>query len=222
MTVQVHTLQLLVLRHAHVHGQAQDEEDHSRHRCGVHHAEAGASQVLGQQHAIAAINQAILHVEESSQDRTCETSHTMKAKAVQGVVNQVQFLQASGRKEAHHGANGTDPKRSQRLNEAGTWGDVHQPSHCSRHGPDGSGGSVQDALDGNPHDHGCCGSDVGGGNGQCAVTVRCEGGAAVEAQPAKPQEATAEHDKGRVGGTQILLHVFARANNSRCHVAGHP
>mmetsp|Transcript_21242 Transcript_21242/g.50537 ORF Transcript_21242/g.50537 Transcript_21242/m.50537 type:complete len:293 (-) Transcript_21242:16-894(-) len=212
----------MVVRHPHIHHQLHDQHNDGRAHGREGRASQGSCDLLADQEEAARVDQALLQGKNACEHRTPDSAHAMQAEGVQSVVHEVELVQQLDGHIAPWSAKHPEEDAPAGCHEASCGGDAHQACHGTRHSANAGRLALQHPLHEDPGQHGRCRRNERGGDGPRGHAIRDrQGRAPVEAQPAEPQQGASEDHEGRVGRTQLLLRVPARADKAAGHEAGH-
>ena len=162
-----------------------------------------------------------------------DTADEVDADHVEGVVHAELELQAD-RPGAERAGDGADDDRADEVDRATGRGDRDQAGHDARRGAERGGLAVQDPLHEQPAEHRGHGGDRGVEEGhpglghelgdvlRLALAGAEDDRADVEAVPAEPQQARADHGQREVVRLhRLLAEADPLADDQRQHQAGH-
>ena len=197
--VEAESLGLLV--GAERHDQAEHLEDDEGHDAGIDEGRAGAERLLAELRRVAG-EEAIsatpfLRGKDSGEQRASEAADTVAGEDVE------RIIQARARAEQDHevageGGDSAQGQRTERAHEAGGGGDGHETDDDAGRGAHGGDVSGAHGVEDRPDHQRRHRRQEGVGERQCRRSVRGERAAAVEAEPAEPEQPGAQQHEGDV------------------------
>ena len=177
------------------------------HDEGVDGAEAGAPELLKELLAagVGAVGVHAVIGEDADEEGAEVAAHTVHGEHVEGVVEVELVLDNLDEEVAPGGGEAADDHRGPGVHVTGGGGDGGETGDGADAGTDEGGLALVRPLDHEPHEESAGRGDLGVDEGVARNLVGAEGGAAVEAEPAEPEEGGAESDEGDVVGVGVEL-----------------
>ena len=201
--VVIQAVDLLLLGDAQADGLFDDRED-DEHR-GQHpgrHAD-NAQQLDAQLGKAAAVEQAALGGKQADGDGAPRTVHAVHRDSADGVIDLGNIVEELNREDAEHTGDDADDGRAERVNDVAARGDGDQTGQRTVEGQGDIGLAVAHPGDDQRRNGSQRGGQVGVEADQTCgnhrvIAGHADGGAAVEAEPAEPQDKNAQSHRGQV------------------------